>query len=210
MLLLAMFLACGKSPEPLPPSAPVSAAPAAVQVPPAVVAPKWRGDSCSSDADCSWDDPCSPSRCGNGVARPTGCGEAAPAPGECACIERMCTNRWKDDAAGASDLGCVADSDCAVDIGTGTCHLNGRTMVGPITSEGGFCRCDTATTRCVRQWVAPIACTSFKDCDFERGTRLHPIKPVTPRDHPVKMCEEGSVDAVCGEDGVCMTVIAGC
>ena len=159
MLVLALLVACSKSPEPMPPpSAPVSAAPV-----PAVAA-KWRGDRCSSDADCAWDDPCMPSRCGKATGASTvRCEESAPAPGQCACIERMCTNRWKDDAAGASDLGCVADSECAVDIGTGTCHLNGRTLVGPITSEGGYCRCDTATTRCVRQWVAPIACTSFKD-----------------------------------------------
>ena len=107
-------------------------------------------------------------------------------------------------------MGCAADSDCAIDIGSGTCHLHGQTMVGPITSEGGFCACDAATTRCVRKWVAPIACTSFKDCDFERAPRLHPNKPTAPRDHPVKMCEEGSVDAVCGKDAVCATVVAGC
>lgn len=209
-MFLALLFACTKTVEPQLPSPSTPPAPIAASAPTASVEPTWRGDRCATDADCAWDDPCMPSRCGKGVPSAANCDESAPAPGDCSCVEHMCTNRWKDDAAGASAPGCTADADCAVDIGTGTCHLHGNTMVGPITSEGALCRCDTATTQCVRQWVAPIACTSFKDCGFERVPRLHPIKPVTPRDHPVKMCEEGSVDAVCGKDGVCATVIAGC
>ncbi len=209
-LLASIVLLCACAGAVEPPPAPAAPPVQVAAASPKSIEPTWRGDRCTTDADCAWDDPCMPARCGKGTPIAATCDESAPAPGVCSCVERMCTNHWKDDAAGASPAGCVADADCAIDLGTGTCHLHGQTMVGPITSEGAFCRCDTATTKCVRQWVEPIPCTSFKDCDFERAPRLHPIKPTTPRDHPVKMCDEGSVDAVCSDAGVCTTVVAGC
>lgn len=179
---------------------------------PAPPPPLGRGDRCDTDADCAWDDPCSPQRCGSPPAPGSGieCAHTAPAPGACACVEHQCANRWSEPANGRSETGCATDRDCAIDVGTGTCHLHGNTLIGPIASEGPLCRCDTATTACVPTWIAPIPCASFKDCEFDKQPRLHPIVPTTPRTHPVKLCVDGEVDAVCGKAGVCETIGAGC
>lgn len=209
MLLILALLAC-HTPAPVPDLVPVAVpSPAA---PTAAAAPLGRGDACATDADCAWDSPCTPQRCGAAPNPPIprDCDESWPAPGTCGCVEHQCTNHWFDPSKGASETGCASDGDCAIDVGTGTCHLHGNTHIGPITSEGPLCRCDAATTTCVPAWVAPVPCTSFQDCAFDKQPRLHPIAPTAPRARPVKMCVDGSVDAVCGKSGVCETIVAGC
>lgn len=151
-----------------------------------------------------------PTRCGAGVRGVRACDESSKPPGECGCVENQCTNQWAADAPIEAVLGCAGAKDCAIDVGTGTCVLRGATMIGPIATEGPMCVCDLATTACERVWISPIPCATFAECDVDKVPRLHPIKAAAPRTKPVTMCVDGSVDAVCTDQGVCMTVAAGC
>jgi hypothetical protein len=166
-------------------------------------APAWRGDTCASDAECGWDDPCHAQRCGTPTVASSSaiCTRSAPPPGDCACVEDRCTLRPSQLAAGRSTEGtCEADTDCAVDVGTGTCHVGGETHIGPIQQSGPVCVCQASA--CELTWVEPIPCETFAECSWEREPRLRPTRAKTPRTQPVEPCVDGEIDAVCeGEEG---------
>jgi len=168
--------------------------------------PTWRGDYCRSDAECGWDDPCLPARCGRGrVAPAAACDESAPAPGDCLCVEEMCTLRPRDPARGASaDVSCVEPKDCAVDVATATCHPHGQSLIGPIYRQGPLCVCRPGMGRCELVWQQAVPCDSWRDCSWVHAPRLRPVpaKEVPrPVNRPVRPCQDGEVDSVCTEDG---------
>jgi hypothetical protein len=217
LVLLLSISACKKEAAPPaepaagkkapPPASPPDAAPA----PPAPDAGLgWRGDSCRDAADCGWDDPCFPRRCGKKGAEGVPCEKSAPAPGKCLCNEDMCTLRPDDAAYGESAAaGCKADADCAVDVGTGTCHLGGDALIGPIDVQGPVCVCDKASTRCRLTWSGPVACKSWRDCSWVDSPRLRPV-PASQVPRPVKRqvrpCKDGEVDSVCTPERTCKIV----
>jgi hypothetical protein len=177
----------------------------------AAAEPAQRGDSCRADADCGWDDPCRPQRCGAVAERPAaGCGKDVLRPGTCSCVEQQCTLRPAEPTRGASAPGCKGDAECAIDIGAATCHLGIRTAIGPIAEEGPVCTCAAGAGRCEWGWAGPVPCKSWRDCSWAREPRLRPV-PASDRKrpvpHPVKPCEEGHVDSVCGPQGTCRIVI---
>ena len=164
----------------------------------------WRGDPCAHDSDCYWDDGCFPTRCINSEqAAPDECEESAPPPGTCSCVERQCTlTPHTPDEQRSAEAGCTSDSECAVDIGSATCHLNGNTDVGPIDRQGPICLCDEASATCVFDWVEPVLCGSFRDCWFETEPRLRPVRSERRREAPLEPCVDGEIDAICAGRGL--------
>lgn len=212
-VLVLLLLGCEKkSAPPAAPSGSAAPADAAAPAPPRDAAPPaltWRGDHCDDDKQCGWDDPCVAKRCGNNAPPGVGCDKSAAKPGECRCNERMCTLRPADPAYGASAAGCKTDDECAVDVGTGTCHLGGTTLIGPITSEGPVCLCDKASTTCRLAWSGPVACRSWKDCSWVQTPRLRAVPSSQvrrPVNRPVRACKDGEVDAVCTPEHTCKIV----
>lgn len=103
--------------------------------------PTWRGDYCSIDSDCGWNNPCIPTRCGKARAGSANirCRRASRPPGTCTCVESQCTLKPFDPGHGMSDTTagrCKKDKDCAVDVATAVCHLKGNTAIGPIKVQG--------------------------------------------------------------------------
>jgi hypothetical protein len=174
--------------------------------------PAWRGDHCSATAQCGWDDPCAPKRCQKVAGPPKSreCGESLPSPGECLCVDSMCTLKPKDPKVGESKTaGCATDADCAVDVPTATCHVKGTTLIGPIRREGPVCTCDAKSRKCQFQWSGPVPCKSFKECSYSRYPRLRPIPAKPLRRRPVRPCRDGEVDSVC-RSGFCEVVSWSC
>jgi hypothetical protein len=169
--------------------------------------PGWRGDACQSDPDCGWH-LCAPARC-EAHPEPNECDRGGP-PGTCTCVEHQCT--LHRDVAPAPVPGCAADADCAVDVGTATCHLHGKTSIGPIEREGPVCACVQGA--CQLQWDGPVACSTWKDCSWTRQPRLRPVPAkLVPRpvDHPVKPCsDDGEIDSVCAPDKTCRIISSSC
>ena len=163
----------------------------------------WRGDHCIDDTDCFWDNGCFPTRCiDTNAGAFDECEESLPPPGTCNCIERQCTlipTRPEERRSSATE--CASNSECAIDIGSGTCHLNGNTMVGPIERTGPICLCDATSAACVFHWVEPVPCTSFRDCWYDTEPRLRPVRASEPREAPVVPCIDGEIDAVCAGTG---------
>ena len=217
-LLLVAILGCGRSTPPggAEHRAPANDAVAAV-VPPlprdavadaaAIVAavpdaspPRARGEYCSNDRDCDWDDPCMAERCQRAPAKPLGCDKSGPPPGTCSCVENQCTLKSNDTTRGVSAPGCKTDNECAVDVGGATCLLGGETLIGPIHQQGPVCTCDAASTRCQWSYVGPVACESWRDCSWIRKPRLRPVPSrLVPRPFakPVRACKDGEIDSVC-------------
>jgi hypothetical protein len=206
MLTLILSIACAPEPVTTVAETPPAPPPVTVQAPKPPPA-RGRGDFCDSDAECGWDEPCAPKRCGTSATAPeVECEKAAAAPGTCACVEHQCATRLAAPATGAAP-GCKADGDCAIDVGTGTCDV-GQVMVGPITTTGGYCACHAGT--CEPVWIDPIPCTSWQDCDVVHEPRLHPVKAVPRRTKKIKACEDSEVDAICSPEGFCQVVAWSC
>jgi hypothetical protein len=213
MLILAFSLFACSEPAESAPSAtppPVVEAPAPPAAPPAPPPPKGRGDHCQADSECGFDDPCMPKRCGTSI--PTGaakCEESWKPNATCGCVENQCAWKW---TAAPSEFavakGCSKDSECALDVGTGTCATGGSVMIGPIETQGPICGCEAGA--CVPKWVEPVPCDSWKDCDYATEPRLHPIPAVPKRTKARKACEDGSKDAVCTDQHVCAVVVWSC
>lgn len=182
----------------------------ATTAPPAASEPSWRGHFCERDEDCGWDDPCFPKRCGERVDSVPVCNESAPAPGSCTCIEGMCTLRRSRLSSGDSPFpACLHDEDCAIDIGTGTCHAHGTHQVGPIRQQGPFCFCKPSMGQCALQWAEPVPCETWRDCSWVREPRLRPVpSKQVPRPVPreVRPCKDGEIDSVCAPDKTCRIV----
>src|SRR5512138_4030215 len=70
-------------PPPVPPRGDDAAAPQvdASRAVPERGAIAGRGDACSKDQDCNWDDECMPKRCSATPRQPRDCDESAPPPG---------------------------------------------------------------------------------------------------------------------------------
>jgi hypothetical protein len=137
------------------------------------------------------------------------CKPGSRPPGTCTCNEKMCTLRPSDPRHGESAVGCKSDADCAVDVGTGTCHLGGETLVGPISVEGPVCLCDKPTATCRLTWSGPVACTSWRDCSWTDAPRLRPVSSRDvrrPHKRPVRPCKDGETDSVCSPEKVCTVV----
>jgi hypothetical protein len=181
---------------------------AAVAARPADAGLTWRGDLCKDDAQCGWDDPCKARRCGRPSRQDVGCDKSFPPPGTCTCVEEQCTLRPKDPAYGASKASCAKDADCAVDVGTGTCHVGGQ-PAGWITAEGPICRCDQARATCRFEWSGPVACKSWRDCSWSDTPRLRPVpssQVPRPFKRQVRPCKDGGMDSVCSPEKVCKIV----
>ncbi|MBI4700118.1 MAG: hypothetical protein HY744_02950 [Deltaproteobacteria bacterium] len=186
-----------------------SAAPASAA---ARAAPTWRGEYCTSDEQCAWDDPCQKWRCvaAGEAAAPRACAGEPARAATCACVESMCTRRPADLASGASAAsGCTGDEQCAVDVASGTCHLGGETLIGPIHEQGPVCTCNRGSGRCELLWSGPVPCRSWRDCSWVRHPRLRPVPAtVVPRPVPrqVRPCRDGEIDSLCvgqGTDKLC-------
>lgn len=204
------------TPPPAPPPADaasmVDAAPAVAPADAAVaVAPTTggaRGDYCDADADCAWDDPCSPTRCGTPPPAAVDCGKTVPPPGTCACVEQQCTIRLDHPERATSAPGCTGDRDCAIDVGGGACQLGGPGSIGPIHEQGPLCTCAAGSGRCQWSWVGPIPCKSWRDCSWTHEPRLRPVSSrqvPRPVARPVRPCRDGEVDSVC-TDHTCRIV----
>ena len=194
------------APAPSPVASATTTTPTPAPSPSTSVEPTWRGDYCQKDADCGWDDPCAPHRCGK-IASPSPvvCDKSAAAPGTCTCIEDMCTLRpdklSRGDTRGAPS--CLHDEDCAIDVATGTCHAKGQSLIGPIHREGPVCVCKPSMGQCALRWVDPIPCASWRDCSWVRQPRLRPVPAKdVPRPVPrkVRPCQDGEIDSVCESD----------
>lgn len=187
-------------------SSPAARAEPARRVAAAAAGPTWRGDPCRADADCGWDDPCRATRCqAIRGAPPVGCDKGLPPPGTCLCVDGMCTLNPTDPRRGASAAGCAGDADCAVDVPTATCHLKGRTLIGPIHREGPYCACDRASRRCHFAWSDPVPCKSWKECWYAKVPRLRPVPAKPLRTRKVRPCRDGELDAVC-QSGFCQVL----
>ena len=222
-VLVGAAVGCGRSAAPMTREQPaptqavvpiaIDAAPAISSAPPAPPARPGRGDFCKADADCGWDDPCLPARCGKAIAPVAGmkCSESGPPPGSCACVDSQCTLRRDHPEHGASAPGCTAGG-CALDVGGGRCALGPSTTLGPITEQGPLCTC-APSGRCDWSWSGPVPCTTWRDCSWTRDPRLRPVpSSLVPRpvDHPVAPCKDGERDAVCAPAGTCRIVAWSC
>jgi hypothetical protein len=211
VVLLAVLLSCSKQarrdPGPNPTPTPTPVAVIDSSTPDAALASG--SDFCNSDQNCDWDNPCVANRClGVKQKQPRSCDKSREPPGDCRCLDHVCTLQPKQAAAGP---GCSADSECRPDFGGGVC-VKGGPSGGPITTEGPFCRCAGGT--CQLEWSAPVACQSFKDCSWTReGGRLRPVpasQVPRPVPQPVRPCKDGERDSVCGQDHVCHIVSWSC
>jgi hypothetical protein len=113
--------------------------------PSVVAAQSTRGDYCTSDADCRWDNDCFPTRCGLRDNPQDECEESAPPPGTCSCVESMCTLRPFEPEAFSPAGSCGSDEDCGIDVGGGTCTTGGNSVIGPMETTGPMCSCDTGS-----------------------------------------------------------------
>ena len=133
--------------------------------PPPAPADNGLGDACGSDADCTWDDPCAPSRCGGPASpHPTStCAAPGPAPGSCACLHGRCL--LHPASPPPPPLAACAPGACGLDEGRGLCLVNRGTATNPTSqvTEGPFCSCD-GQSRCAFEWVSPVSCTKDDDC----------------------------------------------
>jgi hypothetical protein len=177
------------------PTSPVSSAPPKKEI----------AALCATNADCSWNDACLPTRCvsAKGSSGLSACEKSLPKSGECLCLESYCTLKPKR-LPEPVVLGCKADLDCGFEASSGTCAKveRGQNTTGsPIKQEGAFCSCEPKAGACRVEWVGPIACKTYKDCSWTRS----PLRPVPssliprPNPKPVKACSTGEVDSVCKE-----------
>lgn len=181
------------------------------------IAPTWHGDSCNSDVDCGWSDPCSHDRCVSvrNVVPSHGCDTSPLSQATCVCVQHMCALKPVVLSDSASPPGCKTDNDCAVDAATGTCHLHGQ-LLGPIQEQGPLCLCSAQSGRCELQWWGPIPCESWRDCSYVLGGRARPASSrQEPRLHnrPVRPCMDGERDSVCegvGKTKTCRFVVWSC
>jgi hypothetical protein len=158
--------------------------------------------TCEKDADCGWDDPCTPSACGKKLARPAGknCGKPGKPLGECRCAAGTCAFIRPEDTRNAERISCRTDGDCAFDATAGVCIAN--PSPASLVSPGIDCQCDTLNHFCKQMWVSDVPCKSFLDCSW-RGVGAHPIRPVpswfAPRSdkNPVRPCRDAERDSVC-------------
>jgi len=199
LLLIALF-ACGTATQP-PSVIPQADAhtPQGTETEVEAKAPQWRGEFCSENSECNFDEMCGGTRC---MAKDYGpivmrCPEyTAPHTGSCSCEDSQCTQKPTDISAATSTSGtCSADVDCALDVGAAKCHVAKGARLGPITTTGGFCTCEQGA--CALQWVEPVSCESWRDCDVEHEPRLHPVKAAKPRTKKIEPCKDAPVDAVC-------------
>jgi alpha-tubulin suppressor-like RCC1 family protein len=159
-----------------------------------------RGDACTADSDCAWDDPAAPQRCRAAPPAPTG-GPAVDA-GPCICLEQRCTAHPFHPPPSVG-TGCRREG-CGLDQATGQC-LVGRDLQGNASRrrpDGPLCRCDPASDQCRWEWRTPTPCQSNLDCWFgaEPGT-LGP-RPASLRHHRFRPCVDGEREPIC-DHGAC-------
>ena len=115
-----------------------------------------------------------------------------------------------------SGVGCRTDRECALDLAGGRCQLIDESKaptLPPIVEQGPFCECDQDTTRCRFRWSEPVECTTWRDCGWERGSRLRPVPADPPRTESVEPCVDQEFDSRCipeGEAGTCHLMFWGC
>lgn len=221
-LLAALVLACacGASEEPAPapveepaprPAIAPESPPATPPAPAAVV-----GGACASDADCGWDDTCVPAACVSSPPAPTGCGEAAPPPGTCACVFGRCALRPSADRApppSEADCEGYGALACGLDVGRARCEPGRADDLSdePERFTGPRCFCDShLPRRCRFEWVDGVACDDNDDCWVEVDPFLRPIaRPARLRGRAFRPCRDGEHAPVCRE-GRCALVGFGC
>jgi len=180
--------------------------PVAVLAPGAPLPPvsaNGEGDACGQDADCGWDDPCAPSRCG-GIASTravASCLSRPVPPGDCVCLHSRCVLHPSSPPPPPAEA-CTLRT-CGLDEGAGRCLVGRGTATNPAgrVTEGPFCTCDQAS-HCAYTWIAPVPCRSPDDCWIEVGSPSHPIRRPPEIHHPFKPCVDGETPPVC-RDGVC-------
>jgi hypothetical protein len=135
----------------------------------------WRSAArCSADADCGWDDLCSPTRC-VAASPPTGCEKSFPPPGACLCVAGSCTLKPKvvPPASGSCEVrGCVVDRAggmCVAD--TGGVPENIRSTPG--VDVGPSCDCPNPNTI-----LDLIPCRVPRGSRAERSSHAPTVRPL--------------------------------
>ncbi|HEU4534281.1 MAG TPA: hypothetical protein VFS00_09185 [Polyangiaceae bacterium] len=164
------------------------------------------GAACVADADCRWDDPCTPQRCVGGRAETADCEKSSPPPGACLCVARQCAlkpSRMPAPAGACEPGGCVLDraaGRCVADAHGTPPNLRST----PPVETGPSCDCITPAKGCEMTWFEPVACKTNRDCWISPTPRTHPIaRPARFKGRDFKPCADGEVAPACGGDGFC-------
>lgn len=180
-------------------------------------ATSFRGDYCASDADCSWNDLCEPTRCvERSAVTTTDCEESLPEPGTCSCIDSQCTLRPSDSGwLGYSAGECGNNNGCVIEPAAAQCHsvepAQAAALQGAIVLQGPHCTCGSESSHCQFGWSEPVLCTTSLDCGWSESGRLRP-RPVSadsPRSGPREPCIDGEFDSVC-VSGFCQLMFWEC
>lgn len=162
--------------------------------------------ACSSDADCGWDDTCTPTRCVE-HGPPSACDESTKPPGTCSCFEGSCT--LKPDTPPPPSGTCEPRA-CALDRAAGRCVADdGGVVEGlrstPALDVGPSCDCIDPAKGCTFQWFEPVPCKTTRDCWVDPSPRRHPIaRPKHLRKRDFKPCADGEAAPLCSADGQCV------
>lgn len=191
-------------------SAPVPSASASSAAPPPAslsAAADFKRVSCGKDAECGWDDPCMPTRCGGAAAAPgPACEETSPPPGTCGCLDYACTLRR---SAPAPEEPCRKDDECGLETATGRCraipagpHVDPQ--LPPARPGSPYCAC--RASRCTLDHAERVECQSDADCGYVRsGHRVVPVRAKQKRPGKFRPCVDGEIDSQC-RAGVCEMV----
>ena len=207
MLALGTSTCTKNKRRPAPPDATVRVALPVVIDAATLPAPTADGDPCNQDGDCGWDDPCGAERCMANPPQFVGCDKSRPPPGKCRCVRSRCTL----EPTGPRPAGppCTSDGQCEPDVGRALCVAGNPG--GPIETEGNLCLCTQGA--CQPGWSPAVPCKDFADCSFTREPRLRPVpssQVPRPVPRPVKPCQDGEADSVCGPDKICHIVVWSC
>ena len=203
LAIVGALLAACSSPAFAQPRPHVAAVADASTTPAAITA---SASPCRIDADCGWEDPCTPMACVAAHPPTPGVNCARPStPGDCRCVTGSCTTvrnelRRRRDAP----VACSADATCAFDAARGVCRAALASEIAP-ASTGIQCAC-TAAQRCVEVWHGDVPCRSWRDCSVGPDGAAAPSWLVRrTHDRPVRPCRDDEHDATC-RHGVCRVV----
>jgi len=161
--------------------------------------------ACSSDADCGWDNPCTPRRCVEAQA-PVDCEESSPSPGTCLCLAGACTLKPHTPPP---PTGTCEPRACVVDRSAGICVADDGDVPQNIRSTkpvdvGPSCDCIHPATGCTFTWFDPVPCETVRDCWVSPSPRRHPIaRPKQLRRRDFQPCADGEAAPRCS-DGHCV------
>jgi hypothetical protein len=188
-----------EAPEPTPVAEPVT--------PPPMIGRDHRSAvTCTTDADCGWDNPCMATRCVEAGGKAV-CDESIKPPGTCGCIEGLCTTKPNPlpKPVGTCEIrGCEVDraaGKCVADTGGVPEKIRSR----PGVNVGPSCDCPRPAEGCVMSWFDAVPCKDDRDCWVDPSPRRHPIaRPKNLRKRDFAPCKDGEVAPKCGDAGVCV------